>query len=360
MKVFSLHRVKEQGFFFILASAFLLLTILLSFFLPWLPLKDPNQLDTAHILLSPAFLNPQAAATGHWLGTDNLGRDVLANLLFGFRTAYQVAFPVMLVALAIGGFLGSAAAYFGNKTLKVSWATCLGMLFGLLPACFYGFYIHQFWYADAWSAGKIKALSATGAGVLWFTVAVLLAFCLRWLFKQIPFFRQKFFIPLDTLMLKTIEVLTSVPRLVLVLSLAAISTPGLGNILLLLSLTYWSRPARLIRAEVLRIKQLPYIEAAKITGVSTFALISRHMLPNALGPIITAFTFGLGNLLALEATLSFLGIGLPPETPSWGRMLNEARVVTEAWWLLIFPVLFLCFTILAIQAVGNWLRKSII
>ena len=360
MKVLSLLRSKVQERFFMPAALFLLLSFVLAVFLPWLPLANPNTLDTANVLLPPAFLDHQAAATNHWLGTDSLGRDVLANLLFGFRTAYQVAVPVMAAALAIGGFLGSAAGYCGNKTLKISYASGLGGLMSWLPLYFYGFYSRQFWYIEKFAAGPAGAFSALSAGFLWVVGAILLAFILRWLFRFFPFFRYRFFIPLDTLVLKTIEVLTSVPRLVLVLSLAAISLPGIGNILLLLTLTYWSGPARLIRAEVLRIKQLPFIEAARVSGISTLSLIGRHILPNAASPVITAFCFGLGNLLALEATLSFLGIGLLPETPSWGRMLNEARMVSDAWWLLVFPVLFLCLTILAVQAVGNGLRKKFI
>ena len=134
--------------------------------------------------------------------------------------------------------------------------------------------------------------------------------------------------------------------------------PGIGSIFLLLSLTYWAGPARLVRAEVLKIKQLPYIEAAQVSGLPNSRILLKYILPNATAPLWVVFSFGLSSLLGLEATLSFLGIGLPPEIPSWGRMLASARLNPEAWWLVFFPALLLCLTMLAIQTCGNFLQKT--
>jgi len=338
----------KTGLGFKLAVLYLLVVLFLALAAPFLPLRfSANELQTGSILLSPAFLEQEAARQGHWLGTDSMGRDVLANLIYGFRTGFQVAVPVIFLAFVIGILLGSLGAYFGNRKLTVSRAALVFVPVCLFLGYYYGLYlgvaVKSFWFVLA----PLAALVVSG-----------IAF--KWLLKRIPFFRKRVFVPADELVLKTTEVLTSVPRLILVLSLAAISSPGIGNILLLLSLTYWSGPARLVRGAVLRIKELPYTESARVSGVPVFRLLFRHILPNAAGPLITAFAFGLGNLLALEATLSFLGIGLPPETPSWGRMLAEARLNPEAWWLILFPVLCLCMTILAVQAVGNCIRQKFV
>ena len=192
---------------------------------------------------------------------------------------------------------------------------------------------------------------------VFFAGLFLLLVFLKKLLKTIGFLQKKVPVPVDELVLKIMEVLSAVPRLVLILAFSALAEPGVGNVFLLLSLTYWAGPARLIRAEVLKIKQLPYIEAAKVSGLSDLQILFRHILPNAATPIWVAFSFGLSSLLGLEAALSFLGIGLPPEMPSWGRMLAGARLNPEAWWLIIFPALALCLTILAIQTVGNYFQQ---
>ncbi|KAA9325033.1 ABC transporter permease [Adhaeribacter soli] len=352
MKKAAKKLFSETGPGFKLAVFYLLAVLFLALAAPVLPLKfGANELQTSSVLLPPAFWDEEAARQGHWFGTDSMGRDVLANLIFGFRTGFQVAIPVISIAFLIGILLGSIGAYFGNRKLTIS----RGAIFALSVCLFLWYYYGL--YLGASVFGEIKWF--------WFVLALLAALVVsgigfKWLLKRLPFFRKQVFVPADELVLKTTEVLTSVPRLILVLSLAAVSSPGIGNILLLLSLTYWSGPARLVRGEVLRIKELSYTEAARVSGVPVFRLLFRHILPNAAGPLITAFAFGLGNLLALEATLSFLGIGLPPETPSWGRMLAEARLNPDAWWLLFFPVLCLCLTILAVQAIGNGIRQKFI
>jgi peptide/nickel transport system permease protein len=342
----------DTGLGFKLAVFYLLAVLFLALAAPVLPLKfSANELQTGSVLLPPAFLNEQAAQQGHWLGADSMGRDVLANLIYGFRTGFQVAVPVIIIAFAIGILLGSIGAYFGNRNLTINRAAAFCAPFCLFLVCYYGFYLGFF---------SFGGIGRFGQGVVLLAALLVLTKVSDLLLKRISFFRKRVFVPADDLVLKTTEVLTSVPRLILVLSLAAVSAPGIGNILLLLSLTYWSGPARLVRGEVLRIKELPYTEAARVSGVPVFRLLLRHILPNAAGPLIVAFAFGLGNLLALEATLSFLGIGLPPETPSWGRMLAEARLNPDAWWLIFFPVLCLCLTILAVQAVGNGIRQKFI
>ncbi|WP_378017611.1 ABC transporter permease [Adhaeribacter terreus] len=307
----------------------------------------PNFLDLSQTYQAPFSFS------SHWLGTDQLGRDVWANLLYGSRTAFLVALPVMSLALVLGTGLGMAAAWFGNKRLHFSLASGISFVLWLFAIWFYVF------YRSGFSSEANENATGLFSRLVWLVVISTLAIVLKRLLKTVSFLAKKVPLPLDELLLKLIEVLASVPRLILVLSFAALLSPGIANVLLLLSLTYWIGPARLARAETLKIKHLPFIEAAQASGLTVWRILSRHVLPNAAAPLVTAFCFGLSGLLGLEATLSFLGIGLPPETPSLGRMLAGARLNTEAWWLVLFPAVLLCLTILAVQTIGQAFRRAL-
>lgn len=344
----GLRKKRKTSIAFWLAAFYLLAVLLIVALLPVLPLPySASQLDLENPLQEPVFFS-NASAKPHFLGTDHLGRDVLANLLFGFITGFLVALPVMLVAMAIGILVGSAAGFYGNRQLKISRASLV---------CFF------LWFLAELYAVLFLWPNTSGNKTIFLIIGVMLGFILLFLLldnmlKTVGFLHKKVPVPIDELVLKVMELLSSVPRLVLILALSALVSPGLGSVVLLLSLTYWAGPARLVRAEVLRIKQLPYIEAAKVSGLPNRRLIFRHILPNAAAPLWVAFSFGLSSLLGLEAALSFLGLGLPPEMPSWGHMLADARQHPEAWWLIFFPALALCITILAIQTLGNYFRET--
>ncbi|QNP50725.1 ABC transporter permease [Hymenobacter qilianensis] len=156
-------------------------------------------------------------------------------------------------------------------------------------------------------------------------------------------------LPTDRLVLGAASLLASVPRLVLILALAAVLDSSLTGLFLLLTFTYWPEPAHLVRAELLRVRALPYIESARAIGLSGGQILWRHALPNAWRTVRTAFPLSLSALIGLETTLSFLGVGLPSEMPSWGRTLAAARLDPTAWWLVIFPAFVLAGTTLALR-----------
>jgi peptide/nickel transport system permease protein len=153
--------------------------------------------------------------------------------------------------------------------------------------------------------------------------------------------------------LGAVALLAAVPRLVLVLALAAVQDASLLGLFVLLTLTYWPESAQLIRAELLRVRALPYIEAAKALGLSGGQILWRHALPNAWRTVRTAFPLSLSALIALETTLSFIGVGLPAEMPSWGRTLATARLDPTAWWLIVFPAVALASTTLALRQLAK-------
>jgi peptide/nickel transport system permease protein len=141
--------------------------------------------------------------------------------------------------------------------------------------------------------------------------------------------------------------LDTIPRLVVVMAMAAITGVAIRGLLLLLVLTSWPYPARLVRAQMLRVRVLPFVEAAHGSGLRASRVWQRHALPHAIQPLRVAFPLSLAGLLGLESTLSFLGVGLPPNIASWGRLLAGIRYAPTAWWTALFPCLLLTFSILS-------------
>ncbi|TGE22055.1 ABC transporter permease [Hymenobacter aquaticus] len=286
--------------------------------LPWLPAPDtPDLAATAQ----PPGLGP------HWLGTDPAGRDVLAGLLYGARTALLVSLPAALVAALLGTTLGSMAGYWGNRGLRLrTTSVVLTAVFVLLNLCL-----------TSTSAAVYAGMAVAFLGLL------LIA---RRVPNQLAPTRA---IPLDALVLLLIALLTSVPRLVLVLALAALLPPSVPTLVATLTLIYWPATAQLVRAEMQRIRQLPYMEAGRALGLPDGRLIVHHALPAIWVAVRATLPLSVATLIGLETTLSFLGVGLPPQTASWGRLLATARQDPTAWWLIVLPGAALLGTMLALR-----------
>jgi peptide/nickel transport system permease protein len=164
----------------------------------------------------------------------------------------------------------------------------------------------------------------------------------------------------DALLMALADALLALPRLVLLLVCAALWRPGLETVVVVLIATGWMGVARLVRAEVLGIRTLPYVDAATSLGASPLRVLWRHALPNALGPAIVATTLGVGNAILLESGLSFLGLGIQPPQPSWGNMIAGGRdLIVVAPWVAIAPGLALIVTVLACTLLGDGLRDRL-
>ncbi|WP_276497008.1 ABC transporter permease [Pontibacter litorisediminis] len=337
---------------FKLALLYLVLLIGLVMLLPWLPLPfAPNYLDLQHPFLAP--FTSEAMAADHLLGTDGLGRDLLANMLYGARTAFLISLPVMLLATTLGMALGTLAGYFGNTGLRQPVYRVLHWVIALPIFLYYGLHLPLKAYQQDDGFRYISFSLALLAGMLvllWVLFSILQRWFSTWQ-REIP-------IPLDKGVMRLTEALTSIPRFVLILVLASFIPPSLPLLSLLLVLTLWPASARLSRAEMLRIRQLPYFEAAKSIGNRPVQLIWRHTLPNLIGPVLIAFTFGLGGLLALESTLSFLNIGVPSTLVSWGRTISGIRSNTSAWWLVALPGGMLSLTVLALYTCSYYFTRT--
>lgn len=223
----------------------------------------------------------QAPDRQNWLGTDELGRDVLSRLIFGARISVEVGVSVVAVSLAVGLLIGSLAGFYGG-------------------------------------------------------------------------FLDRF------INLIVINSLLAFPGVLLALAFVAFLGPGLGKLILALSLGGWIGYARLVRGEVLKARELDYVQAARALGVPTWRLLLVHIWPNVIPPVIVQAAIGLGAAILSEATLSFLGLGVPPPVPSWGSMLNDGRAhLFDAPHLVVFPALSVMLAILAFNFLGDALRDRL-
>lgn len=164
----------------------------------------------------------------------------------------------------------------------------------------------------------------------------------------------------DSAIMRVVDMMISFPRLILLITVIAIFEPSIFLIIAVLGLTLWPATARLVRSEVLSLREREFVQAAEALGYSKPRIVFRHLIPNALGPVIVAATLGIGNTIVLEAGLSFLGLGVQPPTPSWGTMVADGRhQLLGAWWLATFPGLAIVFTVLAFNLVGDGLRDAL-
>ncbi|MBF9141415.1 ABC transporter permease [Hymenobacter properus] len=305
------------------AAAWLGLLGLLAVAAPVLPLPYPPHVpDLAHIAQAP--LGPGQ----HWLGTDPQGRDVLSLLVFGTRTAVLLTLPAALLAAVLGALLGGVAGYWGNRTRVAVpyWAVAAGAAWWVLrlPAP---------WLGPLVGTLGLGSLVAGGSG------------------RRVLAWR----VPLDGVVMAGAATLDTVPRLVLVVALAA-STGSISalGLLVLLTVTSWPSSARLVRAQMLRVRALPFVEAAQAAGLPAWRIWLKHAMPHAISPLRTTLPLSLATLLGLESTLSFLGIGLPPEVASWGRLMASYRQDTDAWWLFLFPSIMLTISIISLNKLAKY------
>jgi peptide/nickel transport system permease protein len=245
---------------------------------PW----GPNQTlaRTGELHASPPPWPPSRA---HWLGTDELGRDVLARLVHGARPTLVIALLTVLVSLGVGVLVGGLSGAFG----------------GLVD-------------------GALSRLT---------------------------------------------ELMTAFPTTFFLLGLTSVfRTQSLWLLALALGLTRWTDIARLMRSQVLVLREQDFVLAARAFGAGTWYVFTRHLLPNAMAPVIVNATFGVGAAIVLETTLTFLGLGVPVPTASWGGLLAEAQrnlVQPGAWWLALFPGVVIAATVLAANGLGEALRRTL-
>jgi peptide/nickel transport system permease protein len=291
----------------------------------------------------------------HWLGTDPIGRDVLAGLIHGTRPALLVGVLGTAIAFLIGLLVGGITGFFGDDRLRAGPLTLVSTGAFAVLGLFYAWRIA--------TPGADAEDSAAWPSVL---AALLLAFALPalgWRAGQrldARFTKRRFRLPADLLGMRFVEAFQAMPGLLLLLALVPVfRSPSLANVVLIVGLIRWPSVARYTRGELLRIRNLTYIEAAELGGVPPWRLLWRHALPNALQPLLVLAAFGAASGVLLEAFLSFLGLGLPADAVTWGGMLDQARRQFSAWWLALFPGLAIFSVVLALNLAGEALQARV-
>ncbi len=232
----------------------------------------PNTVDIASRLRAPD--------DEHRLGTDDLGRDVLARMIHGARVSLSVGLTATAIALVVGSLLGALAGYYGGAA--------------------------------------------------------------------------------DWIVSRLIELVLCFPFLFLVLGIVALFGPSFLTIMIALGLTSWTTEARFVRGEFLRIRDMEFAVAARASGARDWRIIVRHLLPNAFAPVLVSASFGVATAILIESALSFLGMGVPLPTPSWGNLLYSAEQHIEyAWWLALFPGIAIFLTVAAFNIIGDRVRDAL-
>ncbi|HWX54800.1 MAG TPA: ABC transporter permease [Verrucomicrobiae bacterium] len=244
--------------------------VVLALFAPWIAPQEPAAIDLPSRLQLPG--------TAHWLGTDELGRDILSRVIYGARISMLVGCCVVGGSLLLGLVFGSIAGYYGG-------------------------------YADKF-----------------FNIVVMNAFL-------------------------------SFPGILLAIAFVAFLGPGIFNLILALCIGGWVGYARLVRGQVLAVKEKEFVEAARALGASDWRIVTRHILPNIIQPVIVQAAIGMAGAVLAEATMSFLGLGVPPPTASWGSMLNDGRAhLFDAPHLVLFPAAAVMLAVLSFNFIGDALR----
>ncbi len=162
---------------------------------------------------------------------------------------------------------------------------------------------------------------------------------------------------IDSGIMRFVDIMLCFPTFFLILAVIALLEPSILNIMIVIGLTSWMGVARLVRAEILSLKERDFVAASKVMGASDRWIIMKHLIPNAIGPIIVSATLGIGGAILVESALSFLGIGVQPPTPSWGNILMDGKsTLGVAWWLTIYPGIFILLTVLSYNLLGEGLR----
>lgn len=163
----------------------------------------------------------------------------------------------------------------------------------------------------------------------------------------------------ESVIMRAVDLSFALPALVLALALAAVYGASMTNIMLLVTVVFWGQFARQVRAEVLSLREQEFVTASRAIGASRFHIITRHIAPNVVDSVVVVASLVLGQLVLVEATLSFLGAGVPPSTPSWGRMINDGKSLFDAWWVAVAPGLAIVLVVLSINMLGDWLRDRL-
>ena len=363
----------------------LVLLVLMAIFAPYLAPHDPVAQPRGAGLRAMYFQPPSAQ---HWLGTDDLGRDVFSRLMYGSRVSLLVGFLAAFSSVLLGTIMGSVAGYFSGRPLRfyvgplareeggwrmpfaiwrvVSWVAFYGLLYfaGSIAWMLAARAVQQ-GLAGEWTPNAIA--SGVGLMLTWLTLAFL-----AWRGAT-----GHFRLDLDIVISRLIDFMLTLPGLPILLVLSAIlrdPRSGVGQwmydtfgtassvviIVMILVIFGWITTARLVRAAFLSLREQEFTMAAQALGTSNASIMFKHLVPNAMAPIIVEGTLQVGIAILVEAALSFLGFGIQPPVSTWGNMLTNAQTyIFYAPWLAFPPGVMIVITVLSINFLGDGLRDAL-
>ena len=278
------------------------------------------------------------------LGTDDLGRDVFARMLQGAWVSLTVGFVAVGIAVIVGIFMGGLAGYYGQGGISYGQIlTLLLLLAGIVLLLL----------------GHVKAgmgFSAVGVlGAIWFFAAGR-----RQQNRFMPGWLQRTAFSFDTLIMRMVDIMLCFPSFFLILTVVALLPASIYNIMIVIGLTSWMGTTRFVRAEFLSLREQDFVSAAKALGVGNFRIIFRHMMPNAIAPVLVSSTIGIATAILTEAGLSFLGFGVPPPYATWGNILSDGkRFIFDAPWLTFVPGVAILIVVLCFNLFGEGLKDAL-
>lgn len=309
--------------------------------------NDPKKVDLFNTLQRPF-------GDLFYLGTDELGRDLLSGLIHGLRLALKIGLMASGISFAVGAFLGLVSTYYGDNHFRLSLLDVLILILSVGVSYFYTFQVFGVLVFNE-SSGALLFLTRLFISV---SFIVLPLFVSRKVSRKLKI--KSFFLPLDSLTGRLIELFNAIPKLILILACAMLfDEPSAYQVAIILGLTSWTSIARLTRGEVLKIKYQEFVEFAKSSGLKDWRIIWRYIFPNTLTPVLITIAFSISGAVLFEATLSFLGLGVPVEEVSLGNLLMQGKRNMDAWWLIVFPGSILFLLVLSLNLLGRGLSNAL-
>ncbi len=316
------------------------------------PLFDPSLIRLQEKLRPPLAkpkldsLRPDEIPTlGFYLmGTDDLGRDVFARMLQGAWVSLTVGFVAVGISILIGIFMGGIAGYFGQHHIRIDHILFVVLFIfsvSLIAADFIplGTILLLFGFSYFFYSIFTKKRTRKTTGLPWTGLL------------------RKSAVSVDTLIMRLVDIMLCFPSFFLILTVVAILPASIYNIMIVIGLTSWMGTTRFVRAEFLSLREQDFVAAARALGVTNYRIIFRHMMPNAIAPVLVSATIGIAAAILTEAGLSFLGFGVPPPHATWGNILSDGkRFIFDAPWLTFIPGIAILIVVLSFNLFGEGLR----
>ncbi len=314
------------------------------------PFFDPAMVRLEEKLRPPlskpswSALNPEAIPRlGLYLfGTDDLGRDVFSRMMQGAWVSLTVGFVAVGISVIIGILLGGIAGYYGQNSIRADQVVAvLVSLSGIVLII---------------AANHFSGMLLLIIGILYFAFSI-------WSRRRKPddaAWRRILSIramSIDTLIMRFVDIMLCFPSFFLILTVVALLPASIYNIMIVIGLTSWMGTTRFVRAEFLSLREQDFVTAARALGIGNWRIIFRHMVPNAVAPVLVSATIGIASAILTESALSFLGLGVPPPHATWGNILSDGKnYIFDAPWLTFVPGIAILIVVLSFNLFGEGLR----